>query len=225
LKLLDTKGRLNRLRGVAVDITERKKAENAIRLANHQLNLITSITRHDINNKISVILGYLGIAKEAISDPLVAEYISKIETATSTIQSLIGEARVYQELGSKEPQWQDLESTLPRSHIPANITLNADVRGIDVYADMMLGKVFFNLLDNSIQHGQHVKEITVSSGQSREGLTIVWADNGVGIAEGEKEKIFERGYGKNTGLGLFLMREILALTGSPSGKPGSQEGG
>ena len=44
-------------------------------------------------------------------------------------------------------------------------------------------------------------------------LVITWEDNGMGIAEDDKEKIFRRGYGKNTGMGLFLVREILSLTG------------
>jgi len=76
----------------------------------------------------------------------------------------------------------------------------------------MLEKVFFNLLDNSIRHGQHVTEIRVSTGYSDDGLKIVWEDNGAGIPADEKERIFERGFGKNTGLGLFLVREILSLT-------------
>jgi signal transduction histidine kinase len=42
---------------------------------------------------------------------------------------------------------------------------------------------------------------------------LVYEDDGQGIPEEEKEKIFLRGYGKNTGLGLFLIKEILAITG------------
>jgi signal transduction histidine kinase len=45
------------------------------------------------------------------------------------------------------------------------------------------------------------------------GIRIVWEDNGTGVPDGEKEHIFERGFGNNTGLGLFLCREILAITG------------
>ncbi len=212
-KVMDAEGNLTGLRGLAVDITDRKKTEDAIRLANHQINLITSITRHDIKNKIAVILGYLGIAKEASTDPTHGDYIAKIESATLAIQSLIEEAKVYQELGSQEPRWQDLESTLPLAYVPGSVTLNSSVGGIEVYADLMLGKVFFNLLDNSLQHGEHATEITVSSRRTGEALLLLWEDNGVGIPEGEKEKIFERGYGKHTGLGMFLVREILALTG------------
>jgi signal transduction histidine kinase len=44
-------------------------------------------------------------------------------------------------------------------------------------------------------------------------LVIRFEDNGNGIPGNKKEKIFQRGYGENTGLGLFLVREILAITG------------
>jgi signal transduction histidine kinase len=57
-----------------------------------------------------------------------------------------------------------------------------------------------------------VTEIRVSSKRSGEDLVVVWEDNGVGIAPQDKERIFSRGFGKNTGLGLFLVREILSLT-------------
>lgn len=76
----------------------------------------------------------------------------------------------------------------------------------------MLEKVFFNLLDNSIRHGETVSKIRVSAHSQGDNLIIVWEDNGVGIVEDEKDHIFDRGYGKNTGLGMFLAREILSLT-------------
>ena len=87
----------------------------------------------------------------------------------------------------------------------------------------MLERVFFNLLDNSVRHGEHVTEIRVSSLLDKNGLNIVWEDNGVGIPPDQKEKIFERGFGKNTGLGMFLTREILSLTDitiQETGEPG-----
>ena len=66
-------------------------------------------------------------------------------------------------------------------------------------------------------------EIRVSSCLSDDVLTIIWEDNGVGIPAEDKERIFERGFGKNTGLGLFLVREVLSLTGieiTENGEPG-----
>ncbi len=77
----------------------------------------------------------------------------------------------------------------------------------------MLERVFFNLIDNAVKHGVRVTAITVRCEREPDGILVIVEDNGVGIPAGEKEKIFERGFGKNTGLGLFLVREILAITG------------
>jgi signal transduction histidine kinase len=77
----------------------------------------------------------------------------------------------------------------------------------------MLEKVFFNLFDNAVRHGKKVTTITVSCRQEPDGLIVIVEDNGTGIPAEDKEKIFERGFGKNTGYGLFLVKEILTITG------------
>jgi len=54
-------------------------------------------------------------------------------------------------------------------------------------------------------------------------LKITYQDDGEGIHSSDKDKLFTRGYGKNTGLGLFLSREILSITGitiCENGEPG-----
>lgn len=88
----------------------------------------------------------------------------------------------------------------------------------------MLEKVFFNLFDNAIRHGERVTSISVRCEPSGEELVIVVEDDGIGIPLDEKQKIFGKGFGKNTGYGLFLVREILAITGisiHETGKHGS----
>ena len=68
-----------------------------------------------------------------------------------------------------------------------------------------------------------MKNIRISSQESDTNLLIVCEDDGVGISADDKKKLFTRGFGKNTGLGLFLSREILAITGitiTENGTPG-----
>jgi PAS domain S-box-containing protein len=209
----DTDGNVKQVLGAAEDITVRKKAEDALCRANRQLNLMGGITRHDILNKVTVLLGYIGIARRKSPDPALDDILNKMETAAKTIGSQIEFTRIYQDIGSHEPQWQDFNSLLPYSDLPGTVTLYAETQNILIYADVMLEKVFFNLLDNSLRHGERVTRIGVSVHKEAGALKIVWADNGVGIPENEKEKIFSRGFGDNTGLGLFLAREILFLTG------------
>ena len=82
-----------------------------------------------------------------------------------------------------------------------------------MYADPMMERVFFNLLDNAVRHGGEVGTIRVLSAADDGRCTIVVEDDGGGIPAAEKEAIFERGVGKNTGYGLFLARAILDITG------------
>jgi PAS domain S-box-containing protein len=200
-----------------------KKAQDAYQQANRQLSLLSSITRHDISNQISIIIGNLWIAKKKSDNPEMKKFILKLESATNQIKEQIEFTRIYQDLGTHEAQWQEPDDILRQVSVPDYITLHTNLNGILVYADPMLGKVFSNLLDNSIRHGQRVTEISVSSKETGEGLTIVWEDNGTGVALDEKERIFVHGVGKNTGFGLFLVREILAITGMTireTGEPG-----
>ena len=222
-RVTGAKGTTVGLRGVIIDVTERRKNEDALLQANHRIQLLTSITRHDLINKVTTALGYLAILRRKLADPELAGYVTRLEDSITAIRSQMDFTRAYQVLGSREPQWQDLETLVPGGHVPDNVVLTADLGGAEVLTDPMFEKVFANLLDNSLRHGEHVTKISVSARPSDQGLVVVWEDNGVGIAAGEKEKIFERGFGKHTGLGLFLVREILSLTGvtiRETGEPG-----
>jgi len=222
-RVIGIDGSVTGFRGVAYDTTRRKKAEEALKRANRQLNLLGSITRHDLLNKITVILGNLKIVEKKCTSPEEEEHLRKIRYATNAIKSQIEFTRIYQNLGTHEPQWIALDSIMPRPHVPPSVTLKTDVQDIEILADPMLEKVFFNLIDNSIRHGERVTEILVTTHPSGEDLVIVWEDNGTGIEREDKEHIFQRGFGKNTGLGMFLAREILALTNimiRETGEPG-----
>ena len=87
----------------------------------------------------------------------------------------------------------------------------------------MIGKVFYNLVENSARHGRDLTRIRVSCVQRADELILVYEDDGGGIPSSSREFVFDQGFGENTGLGLFLIREILAITGMRISETG--EGG
>ena len=193
------------------------ESQEAFRTANKKLNLLSSITRHDIKNQLLGLMGYIDLAKAKCTDPEILHFIEKQDTAAQAIRRQIEFTKDYEELGVRAPTWQDvgvhlvaLRSLLP----PGGIEISVNVNGLEIFADSLLEKVYENLIDNSRRHGERVRHITISSKSSDlDTITIVYEDDGIGVRESEKERIFEKGFGKNTGLGLFLTREILAITG------------
>jgi signal transduction histidine kinase len=68
-------------------------------------------------------------------------------------------------------------------------------------------------MENVLRHGKGATEVRLRYLEKPDGLVLVVEDNGPGIPTEEKHMIFDRGHGKDTGLGLFLVREILSITG------------
>jgi signal transduction histidine kinase len=142
---------------------------------------------------------------------MLEDYLRRSTGAAELIQRHIDFTKTYQNLGEKIPVWQNIGSIisgLPETGVP----VRADLSKLEIYADPLLEKVFYNLFDNSIRHGKNITEINVYCALIPDGLFLIWEDNGSGVPEDMKEEIFERGVGKNTGMGLFLVRDILSIT-------------
>ncbi|MCE5337521.1 MAG: hypothetical protein LLF90_02395 [Methanomicrobiaceae archaeon] len=204
------------------EIGERMRVEKALREANKKLNTLSSITRHDILNQLAALLGYLEITQMDLAagrlpaDPTLVRYVANELQAAQTIQRQVEFTRFYQDIGVKEAEWHDAGALIRQvaGELPlSGVRVDVGVTGLQVYADPLIGKVFYNLMENSIRHGGSISRISFSSSRAPGGLVLVYTDDGGGIPAAEKEKIFRKGFGRNTGLGLFLTREILAITG------------
>ena len=214
--LRDAAGTVTGCVHVLHDITEPKRAEKALQQALKKLNMLSSITRHDILNQLMVLGGYLVISKDSVTDPEILGFIQKEEEAVTSIRRQIEFTRYYEDIGVNAPQWQEIATTIRSSaaQLPLEkITPEIMFSGVEVFADPLISKVFYNLMENSIRHGDHVTRIWFRFNESEAGGVITYEDDGAGIPALEKELIFRRGFGKHTGLGLFLSREILAITG------------
>jgi signal transduction histidine kinase len=203
-------------RAVCVDITEEKLAKKALLQTNKQLNLMTNITRHDILNKVTALYGLQDISLELSNDLVLTEYLQKQQHITKIIQEHIEFTRFYQEIGLEAPLWQDLKQKILYAISKIDTTLisiEVNIHNHLIYADQLLNNVFLNIIENSIRHGDHVTKIIVSTKETENELIIIYMDDGIGVPIERKERIFEEGYGSHTGFGLFLIREILSITG------------
>ena len=104
-----------------------------------------------------------------------------------------------------------------------DIKILNECQGLTVLADSMLRQLFYNLIDNSLKYGEKVSQIRLRYEADKDKLKMIYEDNGVGIPRSEKKKIFNEGYGKGTGYGLYLitrMCEVYGWTIRETGKQG-----
>ncbi|WP_292519637.1 PAS domain S-box protein [Methanoculleus sp.] len=210
-------------REIAYHEEELVRQTNSLAVANSKLNLMNSITRHDILNQLTILLGNLSLAEESGPGQEIAGYLSRMKTAAERIRRQIEFTRDYTDLDVRSPEWQRVSGVIQTAALHG-LPVDDEAGDLTVYADPMLATVFSNLMDNTVRHGESATRVRVwYRPEENGGLTLVWEDNGAGIPAEEKERIFYRGVGKNTGLGLFLIREILGITGisiTETGEPG-----
>lgn len=198
------------------ELMERKRVEIALKATNEKLNLLASVTRHDIKNQIFAISGYCELLMDSVDDKNGSqEYLDKIRDKVRVITEQIDFTSMYQDMGTKEPKWQNLLESVGKAKkgiIGAEIICESC--NVDILADILFVRALFNLFENSFRHGGEVSRISVSFEEDKSGKgRIIVEDNGAGIHVVDKERIFEKGYGEHTGYGLFLIRHILGITG------------
>jgi PAS domain S-box-containing protein len=203
---------------IALDITARRQAEDSIREGVQKLRLLTSLTRHDILNEITAIKLLHQMASETSSISQIHKYISQAQEVGDQIERTIGFTREYENFGLVPSGWLRIHVIIELAKKEVSMetisTVNRIPDDLELYADPILKKVFTTLLENAIRHGEKITTIVFDySEQDDRSLIISCMDDGVGIPDSEKESIFQHGYGKHTGIGLYLAREILSITG------------
>jgi len=205
------------LHSIIQDITDQKIAEDALKQTNKKLNLLSSITRHDIINQIFTLKAFLHLSKDSLNNPpQLSEYLIKEERAVDAIERQIAFTREYQDLGVHEPVWQNVAVCVNKATaalLMRDIRIDNQSGNLEIFADPLFEKVFYNLIDNALRYGgTKMTTISLSSREQDAGLILTVEDDGEGIPAGDRTRLFERGFGHHTGLGLFLSSEILAIT-------------
>ncbi|HXW99556.1 MAG TPA: PAS domain-containing protein, partial [Methanomicrobiales archaeon] len=225
----DPSGKVGRVAIFARDFTEGKQVEEALRKANGKLNLLTAITRHDALNDIAALGMYLALPGgngNGDGDHGDTLPTGKLAALLRGLQRRMEFTRDYANLGLKAPGWEDVGEAVMkgvRELDTRGLRVELDLPPLEIRADPLFPKAIANLVDNTIRHGGHATRIRFRARVEDGKCTIIVDDDGVGIPSEAKELIFRPGYGRHTGLGLFLIREILGITGigiAEDGEPG-----
>ena len=222
---------------VARDISERKKAEEALTevmdqlvLVNEKLGVVGSLTRHDVRNKLSAVTGYAYLLKKKHADQIdIVEGLDKMEKAVEETVRIFDFAKMYEQLGAEQLTPINVDAklneatTLFSGQLPEIIN---ECHGLTVLADSFLRQLFYNFIDNTRKYGKKTTTIKVFYEKAdQDNLKLVYEDDGVGVPLENKPRLFKEGFstGGSTGYGLFLIKKMIDAYGwkiEENGEPG-----
>lgn len=178
-----------------------------------------SLLRHDLKNKVQIAKGYLKLMKDADMSEEYKRMLEKTEKAIDDSTDLIEKVRTLQK-AEKENEIQELDvGSKVKKAIEKYEPFTSDL-GIEIDSEKfeckiqggpLLEELFANLIENSIQHSE-CERIKISARENEEECVVTVEDDGEGIPEDIKDRIFEEGFkkgeGAGSGLGLSLVKEI-----------------
>ncbi|NMB78642.1 MAG: transporter substrate-binding domain-containing protein [Methanomicrobiales archaeon] len=196
--------------------TDLAMSEKALRQARRKLQELSTLTTQDIRSGFFSLTGYITLAKGAGSPDAAKELLIKSDEILQKIQNSLLAAKKYQDLGMRQPAWQDVNivflsaiSHLDFIHVARSVKLD----NMEIFADPLLEDVFTTIMRNVIVHGGNADAVRLFYRKNADNsVTIIAENRGPGIPRDQKERIFSRDYPRKEGLGLYLAREILSIT-------------
>jgi len=224
--VLGSNGEVERIIHLVRDVTEYTRSQKALEQAKKKLSILNQVTFNEIQNFIFILSGYQCLTKEAVKDEPVFSIIEKEEELLQKISQSLKFAQSYQDLGIQSPRWQDVNHVflLAISHLDfLRMNHSESLDGLEIFADPLLEQVLQILADNTLVHGKTATKVSLCYKLEGESVILVYEDDGVGIPADTKQIIFSSDFQEKRGVGLFLARDVLEITGisiRETGDPG-----
>jgi PAS domain S-box-containing protein len=192
---------------------ERQRANERLARKNERLEEFASILSHDLRNPLNVLQGSLEIAEETGAPEQFAACRRAVDRMEGLVEDVLALARQGETVvetarvplaGVVEACWAGVETGRADLRVRTDRVVWAD--------ESRLRQVLENLVRNSIEHGPD--GVTVTVGDLEGGFYV--EDDGPGVPEGERGRVFDSGYSTSrggTGLGLAIVERIVEAHG------------
>jgi signal transduction histidine kinase len=203
-------------------VDAQRETEDA-RRASEAMAFVNRLLRHDIRNGVQVIRTHADLVAEA-DDERISESGRSIREQADAVQQLIGDVGSISAVLREEADRETIDlavrleeaietarESYPDATFETRLPDTCAVEGTDA-----LVPVFTNLLNNAVQHNDadqpHVRLVADTDDET---VAVVVEDNGSGIADDDRERVFEAGVTSNDegGFGLYIVRTLLDRSG------------
>ncbi len=232
-------GSISGFLGIASDITEQKAAEAArakfveLEAKNREMEQFTYIASHDLQEPLKTISNFTSILNQRYQSQLdesgkqILTYLNESATRmTELVRGLLFYARIGTERKIEKVNFNEVVSNVCKDLSSAIAAKQAIIKAdklpeLPAYR-IEINQLFQNLISNAIKFCEKGKSpvISISAKAVEHGWRFSVQDNGIGIPEKDREKIFllfrqlhNRGVYEGTGIGLAFCKKIVALHG------------
>lgn len=229
------------------ELERQKVLQDALASAQHANRAKTTFLNnmsHDIRTPMNAIIGYTSLAAAHIDRPeQVQDYLTKIQTASSHLMSLINDVLDMSRIESGKVKIEEQEVNLPemihdlRTIVQADINAKqleffidtVDIIHEDIICDKLrLNQILLNLLSNAMKFTKPGGTVSLRIIQKQDapkgyaGYEFRVKDTGIGMSEEFQEHIFEAFTREQsstvsgiqgTGLGMAITRSIVDIMG------------
>ena len=228
---LVVEGRTTGVLGIARDITEQKEERERAARADklRALGQLASGVAHDFNNSLAAILGRAQLLRRQVNDPALVRNLDIIQTAAEDAAATVRRIQTFARKSAvKEFELVDVAGLLNDA---VEITRTrweneARVRGLEYHVKLNapreqftygsaseLREVFVNMIVNAVDAMPRGGRLLITCRREDDRLQVHFTDNGVGMHEDVKQKIFEPFFSTKgahgTGLGLSVSYSII----------------
>jgi len=208
---------------VTREITLQKHNEEELKRKKEELTIINRIISHDIKNDVSILTGWAEVLEDYIDEEgekmlthieETSTHIAELTEITKDfVESLEGGATVDLEAIDLSGVISNEVEKLRSNHEDISVAVDSHDELV-VRANELLSSVVGNLLANAVRHNNSDRvEIDITTETTATAVTLRVADNGPGVADGQKEDIFGKGEkgpeSPGTGIGLYLVYKLV----------------
>ncbi|GGL28192.1 hypothetical protein GCM10009037_09810 [Halarchaeum grantii] len=213
----DDDGTVSAIVGISRDVTDRKAHQRELVRKVDQLEEFAGTVAHDLRNPLNVADGSIRLAaaeREGESERL-GTALTALERMDTLIGELLERAREGERVGERQRvefaelvtgSYQNVHAPGSSLDVTASVPLRCDPTRVM--------EAFENLIRNAVEHGP--SDVTVTAGVLDERHGVYIEDDGPGIPEAERERVFEKGYTTakgGSGFGLAIVERIVSSHG------------
>lgn len=179
-------------------------------------NELNSKIRHDIFNQLTAILGYLELSNDIITEPMLIDFTQKEQKAAEKIRERLIFTREYQKIGMFEFSWVLLSEIIREAlneTVMKSFKIEIYVEKTVVFVDKNFKHALEKIFENIPVHAIGATNLIIKMESITSGGKLIIEDNGCGINQQNKTRVFDLGFGEGSGYGLFLTEKILSVFG------------